>query len=65
MHKETHKIFQNIFQASLSTNDLASDYSDKMEDYSNKLNNTSELSEIQNLITDILKDTNNMAGSSR
>ena len=33
VHKETHKIFQNIFQASLSTNDLASDYSDKMEKY--------------------------------
>jgi diguanylate cyclase len=65
VHKKTHKIFQNIFQASLSTNDLASDYIDKMEEYSNKLNDTNDLDEIQHLITDILKDTNDMAGSSR
>jgi len=65
VHKETHKIFQNIFQTSLSTNDLASDYSDKMEEYYNKLNDTSELTQIQHLITDIIKDTNDMAVSSR
>ena len=65
VHKETHKIFQNIFQASLATKDLASDYSDKLEEYYTKLNDTSDLSQIQLLITDILKDTNDMAGSSK
>lgn len=65
VHKETHKIFQNIFQASISTNDLASDYSDKMEEYSNKLNDTNDLTQIQHLIVDIIKDTNDVAKSSR
>ena len=65
VHKETHKIFKNIFKASLSTNDLASDYSNKMEEYYNKLNNTKELTQIQHLVVDIIKDTNDMAESSR
>ena len=65
VHKETHKIFQNIFRATLSTNDLASDYSDKMEEYSNKLHNANDLTQIQHFIVDIIKDTNNMAESSR
>ena len=63
--KETHKIFTNVFQASLSTKDLASDYSNKMEEYYSKLNDTNDLTQIQHLITDIIKDTNDMAGSSK
>ena len=65
VHKETHKIFQNIFQVTLSTNDLASDYSDKMEEYSNKLHDANDLTQMRNFIEDIIKDTNNMAESSR
>jgi diguanylate cyclase len=65
VHKETHKIFQNIFQVTLSTNNLASDYSDKMEEYSNKLHDANDLTQMRNFIEDIIKDTNNMAESSR
>jgi diguanylate cyclase len=65
VHKETHKIFQNIFRVTLSTNNLASDYSDKMEEYSNKLHEANDLTQLQNFIEDIIKDTNNMAESSR
>ena len=65
VHKETHKIFQNIFRATLSTNDLASDYSDKMEEYSKKLHDANDLTQMLNFIEDIIKDTNNMAESSK
>src|SRR5210317_1210848 len=32
VHKETRRIFQNIFEVTRSTKDLASDYSDKMDE---------------------------------
>jgi len=44
---------------------LASDYSDKMEEYSNKLHDANDLTQMRNFIEDIIKDTNNMAESSR
>ena len=65
VHKETHKIFQNIFQATLSTSDLTSSYSVKMEEYSTKLDEAKDLSQIQHFIVDIIKDTNDMAESSK
>jgi len=65
VHKETRRIFQNIFEVTLSTKDLASDYSDKMDEYSNKLQNATDLTQLQNFIEDIITDTNNMAASSR
>jgi diguanylate cyclase len=65
VHKETHKIFQNIFQTTLSTSDLTSNYSAKMKEYSNKLDEAKDLTQIQHFIVDIIKDTNNVAESSR
>jgi diguanylate cyclase len=65
VHKETRRIFQNIFEVTLSTKDLASDYSDKMDEYSNKLQAATDLTQMQNFIEDIITDTNNMAASSR
>ena len=65
VHKETRKIFQNIFRARLSTRDLTSDYSDRMEEYATKLNDVKDLTQIQHFIEEIIKDTNNMAESSR
>ena len=65
VHKETRKIFQNIFQVTLSTEDIASDYSDKMQEYANKLHAATDLTQMQNFIEDIINDTNNMAASSR
>ena len=65
VHKETHKIFQNIFQATLSTSDLTSNYSVKMEEYSTKLDEAKDLTQIQHFIVDIIKDTNDMAESSK
>ena len=65
VHKETHKIFQNIFQATLSTSDLTSYYSAKMEEYSTKLDEAKDLTQIQHFIVDIIKDTNNIAESSK
>jgi diguanylate cyclase len=65
VHKETHKIFQSIFQSTLSTSDLTSNYSVKMEEYSTKLDEAKDLTQIQHFIVDIIKDTNDMAESSR
>ncbi|MGA9176323.1 MAG: diguanylate cyclase [Desulfobacterales bacterium] len=65
VHKETHKIFQNIFQTTLSTSDLTSNYSAKMEEYSTKLDEAQDLTQIQHFIVDIIKDTDNIAESSR
>jgi diguanylate cyclase len=65
VHKETHKIFQNIFQTTLSTSDLTSNYSAKMEEYSTKLDEAKDLTQIQHFIVDIIKDTNDMAESSK
>ena len=65
VHRETHKIFKNIFQATLSTSDLTSNYSAKMEKYSTKLDGAKDLTQIQHFIVDIIKDTNNMAKSSK
>lgn len=65
VHKETRRIFQNIFEVTLSTKGLASDYSDKMDEYSNKLQDATNLTQMQNFIEDIITDTNNMAASSR
>jgi len=65
VHKETRRIFQNIFEVTLSTKDLASDYSDKMDEYSNKLHDAADLTQMQNFIEDIIIDTNKMAASSR
>ena len=52
VHKETHKIFQNIFQTTLSTSDLTSNYSAKMKEYSNKLDEAKDLTQIQHFIVD-------------
>ena len=65
VHKETRRIFQNIFEVTRSTKDLASDYSDKMDEYSNKLQAATDLTQMQNFIEDIIIDTNKMAASSR
>jgi len=65
VHKETRRIFQNIFEVTRSTKDLASDYSDKMDEYSNKLHDATDLTQMQNFIEDIIIDTNKMAASSR
>jgi len=65
VHKETHKIFQNIFQATLSTSDLTSNYSVKMEEYSTKLDEAKDITQIQHFIVDIIKDTNDIAESSK
>jgi len=65
VQKETRKLFQNIFQTTLSTSDLTSNYSAKMKSYSNKLDKAKDLTQIRNFILDIIKDTNDVAESSR
>ena len=65
VQKETHKIFQNIFKATLSTSDAASDYSEKMHDYGDKLSEAKNLAQIQNMVQEIIGDTHKMAASSQ
>ena len=65
VQRETQKIFTNIFRATLSTNDLASDYSDKLGKYSTALTDANDLTQIQNVIEELIQDTNQMAEVSR
>jgi diguanylate cyclase len=65
VQKETHKIFQNIFTATLSANDAACDYSGKMQAYGDKLKDAKDLPQIQNMLQEIIGDTHKMASSSR
>jgi diguanylate cyclase len=65
VQKETQKLFQDIFKATLTTNDAASDYSGKLHEYGKNLENADELSQIKNLVQDIIEDTHKMEASSQ
>lgn len=65
VHKETNKILKQIVLTTLSTANCTSDYSDKMENYCHKIKNIDEPEQIQHVIEDIIKDTNNMAKYSK
>ena len=65
VHKKTNEILQQIVLTTLSTTNCTSDYSDKMEKYCHKIKNIDEPEQIQHVIEDIIKDTNNMAKYSK
>ena len=65
VQSETQKILKNIFEEILNTNNMASDYENKLKTYSQKLNNADGISRVIHLIKDIISDTNKMAESSR
>jgi len=61
VQRQTSKILKTILDDILSTNDLASDYANKLKDYSTTLDNATHLSQIQDIIENMIKDTNQMA----
>lgn len=65
VQKETQRMFNSIIEEILITNNSTSDYSDKLKEYSHKLNDAKQLSEIQHIAEGMMKDTNKMAESTR
>ncbi len=65
VQKETQNILKNIFDEVLSTNSITSEYVEKLEAYSQQLNNADELSHVQHVLKEIISDTDKMAESSR
>lgn len=65
IHQETQKILKEVLEKVLSTTNATMKYSDKLRDYTNKLNDVSELSEISHIIENIVGDTTEMEMSTR
>jgi diguanylate cyclase len=65
VQKETQKILKEILDKVLSTNDATEEYSNKLNEYSRKLNTANDLSEIKHLMKDIIEETGKMEHSSR
>ncbi len=63
VQRQTSKILKTILDDILSTNDLAADYANKLKDYSSTLDDASHLSQIQDIVQDMIKDTNQMSKS--
>jgi len=62
---ETQRVLKDILAEVLSTNKFASDYSGKLETYSQKLAQAREVTEMRAIIGNVIKDTATMADSSR
>jgi diguanylate cyclase len=65
IQKETQKILKEVLAKVLDTTDDTAEYSNKLHNYSQKLNTANDLSEIKHLMKDIIEETTNMESSSR
>jgi diguanylate cyclase len=65
VQKETQKIFRRIVDDILVTNESTSDFSHKLKEYSNKLDEAKELSDVQYIVKDMMSDTHQMAAATR
>lgn len=61
---ETRKMLKGIFEQILATNQSASGYTNKLEEYCRKLAAAEQLSHIQEVVANIINDTQEMAESS-
>jgi diguanylate cyclase len=65
IQNETQKILKEVLSKVLNTTDDTAEYSNKLKEYSQKLNAAHDLSEIKHLMKDIIEDTSKMEHSSR
>jgi diguanylate cyclase len=65
VQKETRKIFRHIVDEILLTSESTSEFSHKIKQYSQKLNEAKALSDVQYIVKDIMSDTNQMAEATR
>jgi diguanylate cyclase len=65
VQKETQKIFRHIVDDILLTSESTSEFSHKIKQYSQKLNEAKALSEVQHIVEDIMSDTSQMAEATR
>jgi len=65
VHHETQKIIKTIFEEIITTSNSTSDYGKRLEDYTTKLNNADQISQVQDVVKGIVKETKQMAESNR
>lgn len=65
VQKETQRIFRRIVDDILITNESTSDYSRKLKEYSQKLDEAKALSDVQYIVKDMMSDTHQMAAATR
>ena len=65
VQRETQKIFRHIVDEILLTSESTSEFSHKIKQYSQKLNEAKALSDVQYIVKDIMSDTNQMAEATR
>jgi len=64
MHHQMQKILKSVLEEIFHQNASAVQYSNKLREYSDRLKDAREMSEITHVIKDIIKDTNKMEESS-
>jgi len=65
VHRETQKIIKTIFKEIIATTNSSSDYGQQLEESTAKLGKTDEISEVQNIVKGIIKETKQMAESNQ
>ena len=60
IYKETQKILKEVLGKVLSTSSATLKYSEKLKNYTSKLNDVKDISEIKNIIENIVGDTSEM-----
>jgi len=65
VHHETQKIIKTIFEEIITTSNSTSDYGQRLEEYTVKLSNADEISQVQDVVKGIIKETKQMAESNR
>lgn len=64
VHAETQKILRNILEEIISTQSFASEYRDKLAQYARKLEYAGNLTEIEQIIQELMRETSRMAEAS-
>ena len=65
VNQETQKMLRGVFEQLMTTTGFTAQFGGKLEEYARELNTATELSQVQHVIVDMVKDTTDMAQSSR
>ncbi len=65
VQSKTINVLKNFLEQVLGTTSTTSDYGNKLEKYSELLNKAEDLTEIQQILEDMIKETSNMVKSTR
>ncbi len=65
VQSKTINVLKNFLEQVLSTTSTTSDYGNKLEKYSEQLNKAEDLTEIQDILEEMIRETSNMVESTR